>query len=166
MGKQRHVAGFVSRMLLQRHDRFEACPAFAFENSREGFRSLLERVRNYAPTEHCSVPMERTGHYHRPLEQYLQEVDLPVYLMQVQERSTALLKSDKRDALSLANRLFNQLNRGIQLSDKAHLVRRIVPPPAAVAQFKGLVRDRYELVRSLVGTQVLYLLSLTLLCAS
>jgi transposase len=91
--------------------------------------------------------MERTGHYHRPLEQYLQEVDLPVYLMQVQERPNTLLKSDKRDALGLANHLFNQLDRGIQVPDKAHLVRRIVPPTPAVAQLKGLVRHRYELVR-------------------
>jgi transposase len=91
--------------------------------------------------------MERTGHYHRPLEQYLQEVDLPVYLMQVQERPSALLKRDKRDALSLANHPFNQLDRGVQLADKAHLVHRIAPPTPAVAQLKGLVRHRYELVR-------------------
>jgi transposase len=131
----------------QRHDRFEACPALTFENSREGFRALFDRICAYAPTEHCSVLMERTGHYHRPLEQYLQEVDLPVYLMQVQERPSALLKSDKRDALRLANHLFNQLDRGVQLSDKAHLVRRVVPPSPAVTQLKGLVRHRYELVR-------------------
>jgi hypothetical protein len=38
-GKHKHVAGFVSKTLLERHARFEACPAFTFEQSRQGFRS-------------------------------------------------------------------------------------------------------------------------------
>jgi hypothetical protein len=31
VGKQHHVAGFVSATLLERHQRFEACPALMFE---------------------------------------------------------------------------------------------------------------------------------------
>jgi hypothetical protein len=58
-----------------------------------------------------------------------------------------LLKTDKRDALSLANHLYNQLERGIQVADKLQLVRRAVPPTAAAAQLKGLIRHRHELVR-------------------
>jgi transposase len=69
IGKGRHVAGFLSKTLLERHERFEACPALVFENSREGFRSLIERIRALAPLEHVFVLMERTGHYHRALEQ-------------------------------------------------------------------------------------------------
>jgi hypothetical protein len=53
--------------------------------------------------------MEVTGHYHRPLLQYLQELDIPVYVMHVQKRQEGLLKTDKRDALGLGNLLFNQL---------------------------------------------------------
>ena len=34
IGRTRHLAGFVSTTLLERHERFEACPALAFENSR------------------------------------------------------------------------------------------------------------------------------------
>lgn len=45
IGKFKHVAGFVSTTLLQRHQRFESCPAFIFEQSREGFRSFAERLR-------------------------------------------------------------------------------------------------------------------------
>ncbi len=40
VGKYQHVAGFVSTTLLERHERFEGCPVLAFEQSRQGFRSL------------------------------------------------------------------------------------------------------------------------------
>src|SRR5437588_13067136 len=76
IGKAKHVAGFLSKTLLERHERFEACPALVFENSREGFRLLIERIRSLAPLEHICVLMERTGHYHRTLEQYLQELGI------------------------------------------------------------------------------------------
>jgi transposase len=38
-----------------------------FENSREGFRQLVERLRELAPLEHYFILLERTGHYHRPV---------------------------------------------------------------------------------------------------
>ncbi len=147
VGKATHVAGFVSRTLLERHERFEACPALAFEQSREGFRSLIDRIRSYIALEQVYVLLEQTGHYHRALVQYLQEIDLPVYIMPVQKRPVGMLKSDKRDALSLANHLFNQLEKGIQLSDKTHLVRQLLPPTAAALQLKGWIRHRYELTQ-------------------
>lgn len=147
VGKQRHVAGFVSATLLERHQRFEACPALTFEQSREGFRALIERIRSYVPLEQVFILLELTGHYHRVLVQYLQEFDLPVYIMPVQKRPLGMLKTDKRDALSLANHLFNQLERGIQLADKTHLVRRLLPPTEAALQLQGWMRHRYELVQ-------------------
>src|SRR5215472_2023266 len=146
VGKVKHVAGFVSTTLLERHERFEACPALAFENVREGFRALIERIRSLAPLEHVFVLMERTGHYHLALQQYLQEFDLPIYLMHVQERPKGMMKTDKRDALGLANHLYNQLELGVQVSNKLQVIRRAVPPSAAAAQLKGLMRHRYELV--------------------
>jgi transposase len=147
VGKTRHVAGFVSQTLLERYQRFEACPALAFENSREGFAALLERMRTLAPLEHCTVLIEKTGHYHKALQQFLQELDLPVYVMHVQERPKGMMKTDKRDALGLANTLYNQLALGVQVADKTQLVRRAVAPSPAAAQLKGLIRHRYELVR-------------------
>src|SRR6266481_2516126 len=147
IGKGTHVAGFLSKTLLERHDRFEACPALVFENSREGFRLLIERIRGLAPLEHVFVLMERTGHYHRALEQYLQELDIPVYMMHVQSRPGGMLKTDKRDALTLANQLYSQLKLGVQVANKLQLVRRVVPPTEAAAQLKGLIRHRYELIR-------------------
>lgn len=147
VGKTRHVAGFVSKTLLERHQRFEACPALAFENSREGFAALVERMRTLAPLEHYTVLLEKTGHYHKALQRFLQELDVPVYVMQVQERLSGMMKTDKRDALGLANTLYNQLALGVQVANKAQLVRRAVPPRGAAAQLKGLIRHRYELVR-------------------
>ena len=147
IGKRKHVSGFLSKTLLERHGRFEACPVHVFENSREGFRSFITRIQELAPLEQIYVLMERTGHYHRPLEQYLHELDICVYLMHVQTRPAGMLKTDKRDALMLANQLYNQLELGVQVPDKLQLVRRMSPPTAAAAQLKGLIRHRYELIR-------------------
>ena len=105
VGKHLHVAGFVSTTLLQRHERFEACPALPFEQSREGFRVLIDRIREFVPLEQAYILLESTGHYHRALVQYLQEMDLPVYMMPVQKRPVGMIKTDKRDALALANHL-------------------------------------------------------------
>ncbi|GHO61111.1 IS110 family transposase [Ktedonobacter sp. SOSP1-52] len=145
IGKFKHVAGFISKTLLERHQHFEHCPAFVFEQSREGFRALVERIRSYCPLEHCFIVMEQTGHYHRPLLQYLLELDIPVYVMHVQNRQGGMLKTDKRDALGLANHLYNQLALGVQVENKLQAIRRAVPPSEAAAQLKGLMRHRYEL---------------------
>ena len=146
IGKQRHVAAFISTPLLESHLRFEACPTFAFEQGREGFQALLDRIGTYAPLELVWIIMEQTGHYHRPLLQYLLEHDLPVYLMHVQRRPFGPLKTDRRDALNLANHLYNQLERHIQVADTLQVARRAVPPSAAASQLQGLMRHRYELI--------------------
>jgi transposase len=147
VGKAHHVAGFVCATLLARHERFEACPTLRFANSREGFQALSERLHAYAPLEHIAVLVEHTGHYHRALVQYLQELDLPIYVMPVQQRPKGLLKTDRRDALILANHLYSQLALGVQSADQTHLVRHLLPPSTAAAQLKGWLRHRYELVR-------------------
>src|SRR5258708_25441112 len=76
IGKGKHLAGFLSKTLLERHERFEACPALVFENSREGFRLLIERIRILSPLEHVFILIERTGHYHHSLAQYLHDMAL------------------------------------------------------------------------------------------
>ena len=105
IGKFRHGAGFLSRTLLARHERFEGCPTLAFEQSREGFRTLVDRIRELVPLEQATVLLEHTGHYHRLREQYLLEMDIAVYRIHVQERPKGMVKTDKRDALHLANTL-------------------------------------------------------------
>src|SRR5947209_3857298 len=57
-----------------------------------------------------------------------------------------MIKTDKRDALGLANHLYSQLELGVQVANKLQVVRRAVPPSEAAAQLKGLMRHRYELV--------------------
>lgn len=89
--------------------------------------------------------LEVTGHYHRALLQYLQELDIPVYAMHVQKRQPGLLKTDKRDALGLANHLYNQLDRGIQVGDPLQIVRRLALPTPAAAQLRGMVHHHQEL---------------------
>jgi transposase len=147
VGKLQHVAGFVSPSLLARYQRFESCPALTFAQSREGFRALADRIRTYVPLTQVYVLLEVTGHYHKALVQYLHELDLPVYLMHVQKRQAGLLKSDKRDALGLANHLYNTLEKGVQSADPLQAVRRLVPPTAAAAQLYGMIHHREELVR-------------------
>src|SRR5258708_12644723 len=56
-----------------------------------------------------------------------------------------MMKTDKRDALSLANRLYTQLELGAQVEDKMQLVRRTAPPTPAAAQLRGFMQHRYEL---------------------
>lgn len=160
VGKAKHIAGFLSRTLLQRHERFEGCPTLTFEQSREGFRALVDRIREYVPLEQVQVLLEHTGHYHRLLEQYLLELDITVYRIHVQKRAAGMLKTDKRDALGLANTLYTQLALGAQVADKMQLVRRAVPPTKAAAQLQGMMRHRYEL--SPAATQ--YRNKLTAIC--
>jgi hypothetical protein len=63
VGKFRHVAGFLSRTLLKRHQRFEGCPTLAFDQSRAGFETLVDRLGELVPLEQVVV-LART---HRPL---------------------------------------------------------------------------------------------------
>jgi transposase len=146
VGKLQHVAGFVSQSLLTRHQRYESCPALSFANSREGFRTLADRIQTYVPLTQVYALLEVTGHYHKALVQYLHELDIPVYLMHVQKRQAGLLKSDKRDALGLANHLYNALEKGVQTADPLQAVRRLAPPTEAAAQLHGMVQHRQELI--------------------
>src|SRR5258708_3321011 len=146
VGRQRHVAGFVSTTLLQRHKRFDHFPALTFENARDGFRQLTERIATLTPLAQAQVVLEVTGHYHHVLIQYLQDLDVSVFVLHPQTRLPGMLKTDKRDALSLANVLSAQLEKGIQLGDPLHAVRRLAPPTPAALRLRGMVRHRYELI--------------------
>ena len=81
IGKKTHVASFLTSTLLTRYQRFEHCPALTFDNSREGFRSLIDRIKTYVPLTQVYAVVEVTGQYHRALLQYLQELDIPVYII-------------------------------------------------------------------------------------
>src|SRR5207245_3305883 len=104
------------------------------------------RSQTYVPLTQVQALLEVTGHYHRALLQYLQELDIPVYIIHVQKRQEGLLKTDKRDALGLANLLYNQLEKGIQVGDPLQAVRKLVPPTTAAAELRGMVQHRYKLI--------------------
>ncbi len=150
IGKSKCIAGFVSTSLLAKRKRFEACPTLPFEQSRTGFEKLLATMTAHVPLEHCIVLLERTGHYHRPLVEFLLEQGVAVYWMHVQKQLNKMLKSDRYDALLLANTLYSQLALGVQVADKREQVRRVYPPLPVAAELRGLVRRRYELVQSVV----------------
>jgi transposase len=147
IGKKQHIAAFVSPTLLRQHERYEACPVLRFENNRVGFLALIERIRSYVPLEQCFVLVEKTGHYHRALEEYLLEMDITVHEMAVMERRREMLKTDKRDAQRLANHLYNQLELHVQVADKKQVVRPALPATGAASELRGLVQHRRELVR-------------------
>jgi hypothetical protein len=90
IGKAKHVAGFLSRTLLERHERFEACPALVFEHSREGFRAFVERMRSLAPLEHVFVLYVR---YNQGTKQGLLPLPEPL-----RDRGRGLSFSLRRDA--------------------------------------------------------------------
>lgn len=108
VGKESHHAGLISRSLLDKHKRFDKCPCSNFLNSREGFEQLLEALQAYAPLGRCIVLKERTGHYGHALGEYLQKQGITVYTMHVYKRGLKN-KTDKRDALNLANTAYTQL---------------------------------------------------------
>jgi transposase len=147
IGKHSHVAGFVSATLLKRHRRFEQCPALSFANSRAGFDALLTRLGEYSHLAQCAVVLESTGHYHKVLQEFLLEQGITTYIVHVQKRPERMMKSDKRDALSLALNLYNQVGLGVQVTEAHSLVRKVVSPSPTALALKSLMRHRYELAQ-------------------
>ena len=146
ISKRSHVACLLSSSLLERHHgSYERCPTLSFGQSRAGFEKLLALIFQYALSHECHILLENTGHYGRALEQYLQEKGLHVYQIHVQEKN-GKSKSDKRDAQALAVLLYNQLERGILVSDKSEIVHRLTTPNETARLLRGLVQHRMELV--------------------
>jgi transposase len=147
VGKTEHVAAFVSRTLLESAKRYEACPVLRFENNRTGFQALVTRIGEYVPLEQAFVLVEKTGHDHLALRDYLLEMDLTVHEIAPMERRREMLKTDKRDAQRLANQLYNQLELHAQVADKKQVVRLSLPTSRVGQELRGLVGHRAELVR-------------------
>ena len=147
IGKKEHVAAFVSRTLLQSHRRYEACPVLRFTNNRAGFRALLTRMGEYVPLEQAFVLLEKTGHYHLPLRDYLLECEITLHELAPMERRREMTKTDKRDAQRLANQLYNQLELHAQVADKKQEVRLALPQSPVARELHRLVAHRTQLVR-------------------
>ena len=147
IGKSSHLASMISNSLLTRYGSYERCPTLSFEQSRAGFEQLLSSLRKHGPHDRYHVLLENTGHYGKPLEQYLQEHDVTVYLVHVQARPKGKQKSDKRDAQALAVLLYNQVERHVLVTDKSQIVHQVSKPSDTIRLLAGLVQHRQELVR-------------------
>lgn len=145
IAKNAHVGAFVSASLIAKHGRFEKCPVLVFENTRSGFEKLFTVMTQHAPTSQCSVLVEHTGVFGNALEAYLLERGVKIFKMFVRARPQSHQKSDKRDALSLANQLYNQLAKGIQIDDRTRKIRPVTPPNTTALRLRGLVQRAYEL---------------------
>lgn len=146
IGKKSCVAGFVSQTLLTRYAEFEQCPAIAFDQSLAGFEKLLDQITFYVPLPQASVLVEKTGHYHNKVVEYLRSQGVSVYIMHVKKRLSGIMKTDKRDALSLAVHLYDQLEKGAHAINKKDLVRKVILPTGAAAKLKGMMKHRQELM--------------------
>jgi transposase len=149
VGKQRHVAAFVSASLLKQK-RFEQCPVFSFAQSREGLLAFLAQVKGYVSSP-CSaaVILESTGHYHRPLAEFLAAEGFRVYVVAIRtKRAVGQNKTDTYDARRLAHSLYAQLALGLQIEEKSQAARELLPATETALQLHGLVRRRYELQQS------------------
>ena len=89
-------------------------PLSSLTNPEKGSTPSWNAYKRTAPLPQCFILLEQTGHYHRPLLQDLIELDLPVFVIPIQRRQAGMIKTDKRDALGLANQLYTQLELGAQ----------------------------------------------------
>ena len=147
IGKFRHVAAFISSSLLETYGQFSLCPTTSLALSHESIEQFLAALEKHLPLADCAVLLEHTGHYHRTLEQALLARGVSVYVIAVHTRKNSLDKTDKVDALRLANLLYAQLVLGVQIDDPAQRIQRLHPPAPVAAKLAYLVRRRYELVQ-------------------
>lgn len=148
VGKNTHVAAFISAGILKQK-RFEQCPTLSFKADRAGFITFLAAVKQYAPGPgHAAVVLEATGHYHRTLASFLAEEGFEVFVVAVRtKRQVGVNKSDAHDARRLANGLYAQLALGLQVEDRSHEARKLLPPIPVAQQLYGYVFRRYELAQ-------------------
>lgn len=145
ISKASHYVAFLSTPLLAKNKRYTACPAHRVGNERREFEKLLAEISAITPPGHCSVCLERTGHYGFALEQFLLEHGISVY--RVQASKGQYDKTDKRDAQRLALAAYNQLELRAHVPDSAQVLRRLIAPQPIYAFLRPLVHHRAELVR-------------------
>jgi transposase len=144
IGKSGHVAAFLSEALLHKHKRYESCPTLGIKQSRADFETLLRKMCQHAPPEHCHILMERTGHYGVALEQFLQEHGCHLYRINPGKRY-GKNKTDKHDAQALSVILYNQVELHSHVIDRSMRIHPIIAPPPLARTLHSLVQHRFEL---------------------
>lgn len=146
IAKKSHSAGFISRKLLMKHRRFESCPTFTFKNTREGFVALLKQMERHSSLDNIAVLIERTGHYHRALEEFLLDNNIVVYEIHAHQRMLSS-KTDKLDSLALANALYNQIELHVQLHDSLLYAHQVYRHGDEAICLRALMNRRDDLIR-------------------
>jgi transposase len=149
IAKESHVAAFYSGYLQRKHGHYTACPTEKFDNSRLDFERLIRELERYAPLSQWRVLMERTGHYHLPLLQYLQERGVQCYTVHVQKRPRKQ-KNDRKDAQGLANMAYRQLELHALPDDTEQEVRAVAKASEEANALQGLTQYRYDLSKQIV----------------
>lgn len=145
IGKAKHYVAFVSAPLLRKNRKFANCPAFDITNDRSGFECLVKKMGELSRLEKCICVVERTGHYGTVLIEFLRSRNVVVYEIHVQDTQNKN-KTDKADALRLANALYNQIALGAQPEDDHDVIQQRQPPTTTALRLKGLVQRRRELI--------------------
>lgn len=149
VGKGNHVAAFYSRFLQRKHGHYSKSPTMPFANVRREFERLVTRIRAYAPLETATVILEKTGHYHLALLQYLQEQGVECYLVHVGKRPRRQ-KNDRKDAQGLANMGLTQLELGAMPDNPDQELHRVLPTSEIVQALRGLVQCHTDISKQIV----------------
>lgn len=149
IGSDNHIAAFYSRYLQNKHGHYNKCPTMSFANSRLDFERLVAKIQCYASVEHCVVILEKTGHYHMALLQYLQEQGIEVYLVHVLKRPRRQ-KNDRKDAQGLANMGFTQLELGAMPDNPGQELHRVLPITETIQALRNLTQYHYDLSKQIV----------------
>ena len=148
IGKTRHTVGFLSAALLDHHVRFDRCPTATLHPVRAELDRFCDELARHVPLAECAVLIEHTGHYHRLLEEVLMARGLSVYRISIHQRKAASVdKTDRADALRLANLLYSQAVLGVQEVEPNRRIQPLHAPTPTASALLHLVRRRYELVQ-------------------
>lgn len=119
--------------------------AFSFNNTKEGFENLvvnIEKLKEMLKAEKVIVGMEPTGHYWKPLANYLFNKDIKVVMVnsfhvkkakELDDNSPT--KNDKKDALTIARLI------------KDGRYNEVYIPEGIYADLRNISNTRFELLR-------------------
>lgn len=119
--------------------------AFSFNNTKEGFESLvdvLEKIKEMLKAKNVIVGMEPTGHYWKPLANYLFSNNIKVVMVnsfhvkkakELDDNSPT--KNDKKDALTIARLI------------KDGRYNEVYIPEGVYADLRNISNTRFELIR-------------------
>lgn len=125
--------------------------AFSFNNTKEGFESLveiIEKIKETLKAKNVIVGMEPTGHYWKPLANYLFNKNIKVVMVnsfhvkkakELDDNSPT--KNDKKDALTIARLI------------KDGRYNEVYIPEGIYTDLRNISNTRFELIRKRNGVK-------------